>query len=56
MAFVSTAKIAGVIVSMAELLYYRKETLQCDERSYKLPAKLLTVKVRYGVNFATMLR
>lgn len=33
MAFVSTAEFAGVGVSMAELLYYRKAGLQCDQRS-----------------------
>ena len=54
MAFVSTAEFAGVGVSIAELLYYRKAALQCDQRSYKLPAKLLDVTVRYGVNFATL--
>ena len=51
MAFVSTTEIAGVGVSIVELLYYRKAALQCDQRSYKLPAKLLDVTVHYSVNF-----
>ena len=53
-AFVSTAMMTGVGLSLAELLYCRRAAILCDRNSHRLPARLVDASARFGINLATL--
>ena len=52
--FVSTEEISAAGLTLSNLLYCRKASIQCEWQKYVLPTHLVNQTIQYMINFQTM--